>query len=824
MAAAAMVESVAESSAATTVSDEEPRAPMMQLRNFWIAPSAPWVSPRKAPARLGASVDGVVSACGDDSGCQLVVGADCCADGCLEAGSLLASTRSFLTTSWPPQSSRSSPACGGDYFSPLALRTNGSAEEARRLSRRHDGDAGRSRGDGEDCSSDPSMGSSADSSTDLRNVSDEALLAMLRTMAREAIEEDERSSHDWPSTRGCDSEDGGASRSSGSRFDVVPVEIEGKLGEADGHEASVSRGFDDDADALAAHAAADGAVAAAIAEDETQRLREELERLRDRSSCMCSESARLRERLLQSKAETAARLESASVDHEALRARLGVQLSATQRLRAALSAEGLATLRRPAGELSLQAEALAATQASLVESLSAASATQARLHAELQRERVATWQQSANVVVAFAHGGGAASARGSAAPSARSGCRSARGSASSGTPRTLMSPARSPGRCRASSSSSAPVLSPALMEHAVVSTAAAQAERHRLSQAHQRMLEEHGSRSERQARVTAELKKAIALELASGSRVTAELEHLRRRAAASGLRLRSASARTAAGASSAAALAVASSGACHPATSSSTSATPRGGSAGVSAEDASAMRSLVEAEALASMLEDSVPSLRRSARDARKARDALGAEYTEASALRARLRRCEVESAAVEDHCREARDRESRLRTQVAREQAVLAEKEAQSAEARRRLAAEVDWHMQSFRRLQADTQRRRWLLNGRRGGLCARRCAKRADADYELPVSAHVSAPSASAPASAGATLRSAGSVARPLGPPPQRSAPATYRGAAGAGVGPLDADSSAPATQAMLPPPPPPRGPPPPTARRSDGRPYSQ
>jgi len=91
-----------------------------------------------------------------------------------------------------------------------------------------------------------------------------------------------------------------------------------------------------------------------------------------------------------------------------LRGKISNQWRDNERLSCTIS-EGVKGLTARAAELSAEIWEVSDTQATLVEQLNLATETQARLQAELQEERVKTWRQSTDVVMAFAQGSSAAS-------------------------------------------------------------------------------------------------------------------------------------------------------------------------------------------------------------------------------------------------------------------------------------------------------------------------------------------------------------------------------------------------------------------------------
>ncbi|CAE7254245.1 unnamed protein product [Symbiodinium sp. CCMP2592] len=133
------------------------------------------------------------------------------------------------------------------------------------------------------------------------------------------------------------------------------------------------------------------------------RLRRELQHLQDRSHWQHAESGAFLQRLSVAREALADKIREASDENEALRQRLRRHHTEEERLRCGL-AEDLRCLDARAAELRAAIFETGQSQAELVERLRAVTNTQAHLQAELQQERVKTWRQSTDVVMAFAGG------------------------------------------------------------------------------------------------------------------------------------------------------------------------------------------------------------------------------------------------------------------------------------------------------------------------------------------------------------------------------------------------------------------------------------
>mmetsp|Transcript_20466 Transcript_20466/g.51613 ORF Transcript_20466/g.51613 Transcript_20466/m.51613 type:complete len:652 (+) Transcript_20466:68-2023(+) len=149
------------------------------------------------------------------------------------------------------------------------------------------------------------------------------------------------------------------------------------------------------------------------------RLLGELRQIQERSERQYQESSSLMQRLMGAKRTLADRLKEASEVNEQLRGRIVSEVQTNDELRAQIS-DGVRGMFGRGAELSQQIAAISETQGCLAAELRAATESQQRLQSELQRERVSTWRQSTDVVMAFARGGS-------------SNCRSA----SSASPRTV---------------------------------------------------------------------------------------------------------------------------------------------------------------------------------------------------------------------------------------------------------------------------------------------------------------------------------------------------------------------------------------------------
>lgn len=135
------------------------------------------------------------------------------------------------------------------------------------------------------------------------------------------------------------------------------------------------------------------------------RLRRELRHLQERSHRQHQESAAFMQRLASAREALAEKIREARSENEELRSRLrhcGLQ-SCNGNAGSSLS-ESIRNLNAQAAELQAEIWEVSDCQVTLVDELHEAMETQARLQAELQQERVKTWRQSTDVVMAFAGG------------------------------------------------------------------------------------------------------------------------------------------------------------------------------------------------------------------------------------------------------------------------------------------------------------------------------------------------------------------------------------------------------------------------------------
>eukprot|EP00930_Biecheleria_cincta_P012444 TRINITY_DN11622_c0_g1_i3.p1 TRINITY_DN11622_c0_g1~~TRINITY_DN11622_c0_g1_i3.p1 ORF type:complete len:635 (+),score=156.84 TRINITY_DN11622_c0_g1_i3:37-1905(+) len=213
---------------------------------------------------------------------------------------------------------------------------------------------------------------------DVHRTSDEKLLAMLGDMARGSPEDDNDIQSDVLS------------------LSLLPLEVQ----EDDPH----TRALVDECGT-----AWEEVYMEAEAKREMQsRLRRELRQLQERSERQYQESAVFMQRLASAREALADKIKEASFENQDLRGRISVQWRDNERLSCTIS-EGVKSLAARAAELSAEIWEVSDSQATLVEQLKAAMDTQTRLQAELQEERVKTWRQSTDVVMAFAMGSSSAS-------------------------------------------------------------------------------------------------------------------------------------------------------------------------------------------------------------------------------------------------------------------------------------------------------------------------------------------------------------------------------------------------------------------------------
>lgn len=133
------------------------------------------------------------------------------------------------------------------------------------------------------------------------------------------------------------------------------------------------------------------------------RLRRELRHLQERSHRQHQESAAFMQRLSSAREALAEKIREARGENEELRRQLRYVKERVGCNSCSLS-ESIRELNAHAAELQAEIWEVSDCQVNLVDQLHEASETQARLQAELQRERVKTWRQSTDVVMAFAGG------------------------------------------------------------------------------------------------------------------------------------------------------------------------------------------------------------------------------------------------------------------------------------------------------------------------------------------------------------------------------------------------------------------------------------
>jgi len=133
------------------------------------------------------------------------------------------------------------------------------------------------------------------------------------------------------------------------------------------------------------------------------RLRRELRHLEERSHRQHQESAAFMQRLSNAREALAEKIREARSENEELRSQLR-HLQEQVGCNGYNLSESIRELNANAAELQAEIWEVSDCQVNLVDQLHEASETQARLQAELQRERVKTWRQSTDVVMAFATG------------------------------------------------------------------------------------------------------------------------------------------------------------------------------------------------------------------------------------------------------------------------------------------------------------------------------------------------------------------------------------------------------------------------------------
>ncbi|CAE7454279.1 unnamed protein product [Symbiodinium natans] len=133
------------------------------------------------------------------------------------------------------------------------------------------------------------------------------------------------------------------------------------------------------------------------------RLRRELQHLQDRSHWQHAESGAFLQRLSVAREALAEKIQEASSENQTLRQRLLRHRAEEEQLQCGL-AQNLRHLSARAAELRAAVWEVGVDQAELVEKLRRQTEQQALLQTELQQERVKTWRQSTDVVMAFAGG------------------------------------------------------------------------------------------------------------------------------------------------------------------------------------------------------------------------------------------------------------------------------------------------------------------------------------------------------------------------------------------------------------------------------------
>jgi len=179
-------------------------------------------------------------------------------------------------------------------------------------------------------------------------------------------------------------------------------------------------GMPEDAEVALLIQACGEAYAKVVAEAEEKwqtqsRLISELQQLQERSERQFHESNFLTQRLIYAKHQLEERLQEAAWVNQELRARINNELESNELLRMAIS-EGLQGMHAKADDLNRQIAEASQLQAMMVVELQAATDSQACLQSELQSERVATWKQSTDVVMAFAGRVGPADVEASVSP------------------------------------------------------------------------------------------------------------------------------------------------------------------------------------------------------------------------------------------------------------------------------------------------------------------------------------------------------------------------------------------------------------------------
>jgi len=202
---------------------------------------------------------------------------------------------------------------------------------------------------------------------DLRFTKDEELLAMLSEMAQGSSDEDDASD---------------------SVLSQLPAEVRQKDPSANALHHQVN----------SLHSEVRSQIE--LKQDLQARLDGELTLIKDRRQRNSQESACLGQRLLDAKTLLSERLQEASETQQELRSRIEYQWRCNEKLRSEMTS-GVRNVVARAAELDHELYAHCESQASLVDELQACREIEQNLQAELREERVKTWRQSRDVVIAF---------------------------------------------------------------------------------------------------------------------------------------------------------------------------------------------------------------------------------------------------------------------------------------------------------------------------------------------------------------------------------------------------------------------------------------
>lgn len=429
------------------------------------------------------------------------------------------------------------------------------------------------------------------------------------------------------------------------------------------------------------------------------RLLGELQQIQDRSDRQYQESSALQQRLMSAKQMLGEKLKEASSTHQDLKDRIGDEWRSNERLRSSMS-DGVKDVMALADELNRQILEVGEDQALLVEELQAATEVQARLQSELQEERVHTWRQSTDVVMAFARGSTPSAAP--APPASLAAPEDSGGPLVKGDSKALALPV--PNR-REGGPPPTSTWSPQDLQEKGGEDFNAQLWTERSTLLRTKVV---GSEQQaeikrqccRQAQRVAELSKELALEETSRTQLDLQLQDVMARVEECGLELR------------------------------------RGEEGGPDSNVLERLQEwhdglgfdvlgqMHEVEELRQYLQHKEAECRRAAEEQREAREVLEAEQAELEALRARLAASEGQSDDNAHPLADAAVAVDLLRGEVQEELALLQETEQHAASERRAVLMQMQQHRDDLQHLCAENRRLAIELEAREATGCFRRRA----------------------------------------------------------------------------------------------------